>query len=886
MAKQNAALLSFNRGEVSRKALARVDVERLRLAAETQENFLPSVLGPMMLRPGLGFVGSVNRDLRSRVVPFVFSNSDVALIELSAGTMRVWVDDALVTRGSVSTNVANGNFSSSAGWTLSGSTAAIANGVLTLATSSAGALATCYRPVSVATGDRDKEHALRVIVRRGPIQFRAGSTLGGGDYIDLTTLETGEHSLSFTPSGDFYVQFETSTARQKIIESVAVESAGVMEIATTWSEADLADLRFDQSGDVIFVACKGQRQSRIERRSTTSWSVARYDADNGPFLAANATDITLTAAALTGNTTLTASRALWKATHVGALIRHFSSGQTVTASITAQNIFTSTIRVSGVGTARSFALVINGIAGGTVVTLQRSVTSASAGFSDVQAFSANTSNPNFNDGLDNLIAWYRIGVKAAQFGSGTAIVSLTYSGGGQAGIARVTSIDSALIANVEVLRDLGSTSATDNWSEGEWSDLRGWPSAVTLFDGRLWWAGRDRIWGSVSDDYASFDADTEGDAGPISRSLGSGPVDTINWVLPLSRLIVGREGSEVSVRSSSFDEPLTPTNLTLKDASTQGSTGVAAVKVDTRGVFVEKSNRKVYELAFSPEIQDYAAHDLTRLHPDIGLSGFVDVAVQRQPDTMLHFVLGNGEAAILLYDREDQVEAWWRIVTDGAIESVAILPGAIEDKVYYVVKRNIDGFPRRFLEKLARRDDCVGGQISKLADSFVVYEGSATVSIGNLTHLENSELVLWADGKDVGRKTVRNGAIALDAPAARVVAGLPYEAAFKSAKLAYAAVMGTALTQKKRVDHLGLILFDTHCRGLRYGQDFEHLDDMPLVKEGAVVNPDTVFAEFDAAMIELPGHWDTDARLCLKAAAPRPCTLAAAVVAVTTHEKG
>jgi hypothetical protein len=46
-----------------------------------------------------------------------------------------------------------------------------------------------------------------------------------------------------------------------------------------------------------------------------------------------------------------------------------------------------------------------------------------------------------------------------------------------------------------------------------------------------------------------------------------------------------------------------------------------------------------------------------------------------------------------------------------------------------------------------------------------------------------------------------------------------------------------------------------------------------------------VFPEFDGAMIELPGRWDTDARLCLKAAAPRPCTLAAAVVAVTTHEK-
>ena len=133
---------------------------------------------------------------------------------------------------------------------------------------------------------------------------------------------------------------------------------------------------------------------------------------------------------------------------------------------------------------------------------------------------------------------------------------------------------------------------------------------------------------------------------------------------------------------------------------------------------------------------------------------------------------------------------------------------------------------------------------------------------------------------------MHDGKILLEAPAARVVAGLPYQGRFKSAKLAYAAVMGTALTQKKRLDHIGLILLDAHCRGLRYGQDFTHLDDMPLIKDGAPLDPDTVFAEFDAPMIELPGHWDTDARLCLEAAAPRPCTVAAAVVAVTTHEKG
>ncbi|HAC30717.1 MAG TPA: hypothetical protein DCF82_23370, partial [Marinobacter hydrocarbonoclasticus] len=70
---------------------------------------------------------------------------------------------------------------------------------------------------------------------------------------------------------------------------------------------------------------------------------------------------------------------------------------------------------------------------------------------------------------------------------------------------------------------------------------------------------------------------TEGDAGPISRAIGSGPVDVINWLLPAQRLLVGTEGSEKSARSNSLDEPLTRTNFNLKTISTQGSARVPAV---------------------------------------------------------------------------------------------------------------------------------------------------------------------------------------------------------------------------------------------------------------------------------------------------------------------
>jgi hypothetical protein len=910
MGKQNAPLLAYNRGEVSRYALGRVDVERMRLSAEEQVNWQPWVLGPMMLRPGLQYCGGINDDLTCRLVPFIFSNTDTALIELTDSVMRVWTvsgdTETLVTRPSVSTTVTNGDFSSSIGWTLtttgSGAAATISGGKLNLASPASGGLAQGKRSVTVALADRNVLHAFRIAVDRGPIRFRAGSTDGATDYIAQTTLETGTHSLAFTPTGGtVYIQLETITAQTKIVDSITIEAAGTMELPTSWTESDLAYVRFTQSGDIVFTACQGQQQRQIERRGVNSWSVVLYKANDGPFQSGNVTDITLTPGALSGNTTLTASRALFTSSHVGCLFRLFSSGQSTSDALAAQNTFGSVIRVTGVGGDRNFNFAISGTFSATV-TLQRSIDSDTTGFIDIANYTTPTS-AGYNDTLDNSICWYRLGIKTGNYTSGTATVALTYTGGGDFGVCRVTAYNSSTSANVEVLDAFSSLTATTDWNEGDWSDVVGWPSVPAFYDGRLWFAGRDKIWGSVSDAYNSFSPDVEGDSGPINRSVGFGPVDTINWLLPLGRLIVGRQGAETSVRSGSFDQPLTPTNFTLKDCSTQGSAPVGAVKIDTRGVFVQQSNRRVFELAFSVDAQDYTANDLTRLNPDIGEEGFVDLDVQRQPDTQLHFIRGDGQVAALLHDAADQVEAWWRIDTDGEVESVAILPGSLENRVYYAVKRTINGATKRFLEKLARRDQCTGLPEARCADSHIYYSGSATSTITGLDHLEGEDVVVWGwntatpftvtlpdgstatTGRDLGTFTVSGGQImGLSEAVTNAIVGLGYSATFKSAKLAYGAQLGTALNQTKKVNKLGLILANTHAQGLEYGQSFTTMDNMPLVEDGAEVDSNTVWSDFDGMMFTVPGEWKTDSRLCLRATAPRPCMVLAAVVDVDTNE--
>lgn len=880
-------------------ALARIDLKRTALSAEIQINWMPRALGSMMLRPGWEFIDSTRNNAQAVHIPFVYSLDDTAIIEITDSIMRVRVDEEIIERTQIATNVANGTFASNlTSWTSADEAGAssvwVTGGYLGLTGTRFNA-AVRTQQVSVAFIDQNVEHALRIVVTRGPVIIRVGSSSGADDYIAETSLRTGTYSLAFTPTGDFFIKLSNRAQYQTLVDSIQVEGAGDMEITVPWSEDDLKYVRRDQSGDVVFVACDGVQQKRIERHASRSWAVVNYEPEDGPFRLPNTGSVRLTPSGLTGNITLTASASLFRTGHVGALFRITSTGQNVSISVNGANQFSDPIRVTGVGGSRIFTVTRSGTYVASQITLQRSVGEIGAWENTGTVFTTNGTT-SINDGQDNQIIYYRVGIVTGSYTSGTAVLSLSYSAGGITGRVRITGYSSATSATAAVLSPLGSTAASDLWSEGQWSDYRGWPSAVAFYEGRLWWAGKDKVNGSVSDAFESFDDAVLGDSAPVSRSIGSGPVDRVNWLLPLLRMIVGTQLSERSARSSSLDEPLTATNFNLKSPSTRGSSPVQALVLDSSGIFVR--NDRMFQLSYQGDVYvDYTSEDLTIIAPEVGTSGFVKTALQRYPDTRIHAIRNNGMASVLVYDSAEEVKCWVEVETEGTVEDVFVLPGeegSAEDRVYYVVNRTINGLTKRYLEKWALESECVGGALNKQADSFITYTGASTATITGLDHLEGEEVIAWGDGVNYSPLdedgnpttfTVSGGIITLPAVVTNAVVGSFYEATYKSTKLAYGAGLGTALTQPKRVSHLGLIMANTHAKGLRYGPDFDILDDLPEIENGALVNPDYIWESYDEESIEFPGEWNTDSRICLKAAAPTPCTILAAVVSIETHDK-
>ena len=139
----------------------------------------------------------------------------------------------------------------------------------------------------------------------------------------------------------------------------------------------------------------------------------------------------------------------------------------------------------------------------------------------------------------------------------------------------------------------------------------------------------------------------------------------------------------------------------------------------------------------------------------------------------------------------------------------------------------------------------------------------------------------------IGSLIVSGGTVTLPngGTATTIIACLGYVAPFMSSKLAYAAQLGSALTQRKRVNHLGMVMYDTHFQGVQYGQRFDVLDQLPLVEAGATTPAGTVWSEYDEPMFEIPGEWNSDARLCLLAQAPSPCTVGGIVIGLETKER-
>lgn len=890
MAVQNVPLLTFNGGEVGPDTLNRVDLEGYGKFSGQMENWLPLSQGPMTVRPPWLYQVGVPQNEAAWIYSFSYNVDQSFLLLFNDEELRILQDGGIISRASVATTIANSDFSALTSWTdiddgVGASTQSVGNELRLESNDSD--LAGREQAIAIAGADLSVTHGLRVVVTRGPVYISIGTSSGVANILAETELATGTHSIAFVPSvATVYLRVYSRSSRPKYVDSISIEAAGDMVLPTPIQTASFPHMRFSQSADVLYLTYDDGPIQRLERRANDSWSFVTHEVDDGPFEIENTNIVfTLTPGAVSGETTLTASQPLFSTGHVGGIFQATHTGQRASSSLASANVFTDSIRVIGIDTDRAVNVTITGTFVATV-TLQKSVGN-DTDWDDVATYTGATSVV-VNDGLDNQVIYYRIGIKSGDYTSGTAVCTITTPSGITTGICRVVEYTSETVVSIDVIEPFAKTDATADWAEGSWSGAQIWPDAVALFDGRLFVGGLNKIWASVSDNFSSFELN-ETDAGGISRLMASGSINPLKWFLPLARLLIGTEGSEHTLRSSTFDEPLTASNNALRPISTRGVANVTPCTVDTVGFYVDRTRFRLMALSYDVDLQDYRPRWIMRLHRRLGAPGIKQIAVARFPDTRIFCIREDGEMIVLLFNNEEDVIAFSRMTTDGAFENVAVLPaqpGDEEDSVYAIVKRTVNGSDVRFIEKLGAiefetAEDAFTG------DAGVLYDDVAATTIPGFDHLIGEELVVWADGAQQANKTVAaDGTIELDTAAAYVFAGLPFNARYTSGKLDYAARGGTALSQQKRITNLSIGYYNSIVGAIRHGYDFaetmDQLDDRVIAldyDEGPGIYTG------ETPMIVTPSDFNRDTRLRIEVSAPCRATISYVVATVLTNEK-
>lgn len=913
MAEAKPYVHELNIGVVDSDKVHRVDLDRMRLANVDQTNVIGLATGKGLVRPGLQYLSANKSSAKARLMAFVAGQMAAFELELTDFKLRVrnGADDVLVTRPAVTSTVPSGDFSGSTGWTLSsaaGQATAISGGQLQLTARARGARASASAPLTIV--ETGTEHAVEIQVARGPVIFRMGTSAGAQDVIAETTLRTGYHSLAFTPAGTVYVEFSSSLPVMKLVESCQVAAAGVMELTTIWPVAALGLIRKDQSLDVEFLCAKGYKQQRIERHGDRSWSVVDYDSNDGPFLVGRTANITLTPSALEGNATLTASGPFFNAGHLGALFNIAHEKQSIDTYIAAGDQFTPPIKVTGVNEPtyndRDFTYTLAGTWSGTA-RVQRSFDTDTTGFQDFRREQASstidiTANATYidDDNEDNAITWYRVGFGGGLYTSGELHLTASYDGGNGFGIARVTAITDSTHAAVEILRPFVGLTATDDWREGAWSPGQGYPSAVQFTEGRLIWAGADKVWGSVSDAFDSFDETIVGDSAPLLRSIAIGGRNEANWMMNLATLMVGTDFRVVTVRANSLDDTITPDNFKVVPISKVASAQVDAIDLeDNRALFVQASGVTLYELNYSASTAAFMATPFSQLTTELFAAGVVDLATSAIPDQRIWVANADANAACITFEEDQKVVCSVPIemgsADDGhldAVESICVLPGAQQSRVYFSVKRWINGAWVHYTEKLGLDSQAAPIDACMICDSCVI--GGAHSTTISVPHLVGRLVVAWVDGAPVETAPgVRQewtvgggGTITLPvAPQRGYCVGVPYDWRIETARLEYGVPNVSPVNTVKSIESLSVLFADYARAGIRFGtrnadRETGTLDPLPSRIRGKLADAVVLGKAKDESPYPVPGGASLDQRLIIEGSSPYPASILSYVLAI------
>jgi hypothetical protein len=825
-----------NAGELSALLLGRQDLEKYAMSLFVCLNALPLTQGPWTRRPGTAYLHQTrHHDKVSRVVPFQYSVTQTYILEFGESYIRFFTEHGILTNAAQSIT----------------SITKAAVGVVT--------------KISHGYSDGDRLYLSSMV---GMTQLGSREVVVTNKTADTFELyDSDGNAIATTGYGTF----------------TSGNMASIFEVTTTFDEADIDDIRFTQSADVLYILHPDFPPQQLVRVSALSWVLSDVVFTDGPYEATNTTATTLTpnvAVAFTGTAITDAVDSgageirITSGTH-GLLTGDHVTVEDVGGTVEANGdwfvtrIDANTVDLDG-------SAFVNTYTAGGLITEHAVLTASSiAGINSDTGFQATDEG--------------RL---------------IRMSEGGTWGYALVRGVRSTTIADIKILSTLTNTNAKATWRMGLWSDTTGFPAAGTFHEDRLWLAGAalspQRLDGSKTGAYTNFSptatTGTVADDNAVAFTLNSDDVNAIRWLSSNEKgLMVGTSRGEWQVKAASLTEAITPTNISARPSSRYGSTSAAPVNAGRALLFVQRAARKLRELAFVFEADGFRAPDMTLLAEHITRPSLDEIVYQEQPQAIVWGRRGDGVLTGFTYERDQGVTAWHRHELGGqsdadallipVVESLAVVPEpeGTRDELYLVVQRYINGGTKRYIEYMSKiwEVEDVQEDAFHLDCGWTTVNSPASDTVTGLWHLEGETVSAYADGTKHPPVTVTNGTITLGGDFSIITLGYAYNSDGQTMPLEGGAQDGSAQGKIKRIGRIGFWLIDT--LGLKFGRDADNLSEIINRQWGDAYGQATpLFTGVVRKRFE--GDYDLLGQVYWRADGPFPATVAAIMPQYTVSD--
>jgi len=806
---QNIIQSSWAGGEFSKKLLARVDLAKYAIGAETLENFHVMPWGGLRKRGGTAFQGNTKGNVAVRLIPFVFSSDSkqAYVLEFGPDYFRIYTSAGVVTN------------------TGTAITAATAANPVVLTTTN-----------SLANGDRVLVTGVVGMVELNNREFTVASA--SGTTIELSGID-----------GTAYTAYASGGTVAKIVE-----------VVSPYGAADLAALDFTQSADTLYMTHPDYAPRIVQRTSNTAWTIAVASIVNGPFRDINtsATTLVLSGGSATSygtyaqgatGVTMTASTAIFDSGMVGGLFRLYGADAGGGWSQLVANV--SLIDVDKIYENAGNVYVVTGDALGAT-NWEGSMILPTHERGTVR---------HFKDGVLATYADLKYIHDGSVFVRVTAYTSTTIM---TVTIEKNDAPAEVIGSKTTAIWEEGAFSTFRGWP----AHVTLFEERLWFANGV---SQPQAIWASMTSSFLDFQDGDDDDRG-LTATILSEQVDAVQWLSGGRSLSIGTVSGEYVASAETPTKGLTPKDFNIRRQTTYGTAdnlypariGEVVMFGQRNGDSVNASKR-IREHAYNFQNDNYLARDVTILADHVTGSGVIKFAYQASPYSIMWANRSDGQLAAMTYERDQEVLAWHRhLIASSTVEDIAVIPGTDGDDLWVVSNRTISGGTERHIERMTPGHiDGNALASATMLDAHLVFAGASTTSISGLWHLRG-ETVRVFSGTDKGTAVVSaTGKVTVAATTAAVI-GYGYTAKVQGLRVEAGIASGTAQGKRKRISEATLRVFES--AGGTIGGTTSRADALPYsrMEEG--------FAALSTGdvRVEWPDGWGYDGRYYIEHTTAEP----------------